>query len=166
MPTPRQFGIIHKYAKAARLDEASYRSLLKETTGRPSSKGMTNAQFDLAMAAIEGALFARVAAGKCPDPDWIQNEYHWRQRVPAAGFANTRLLHRLRELWALLCDYLPASDRCDAYLAGIIRQSTGREIHNLLQEGRLSWTAIPASAASLAITALQDRLQHAVKVPA
>jgi len=166
MPTPRQFGIIHKYAKAARLDEASYRSLLKEATGRPSSKGMTNAQFDLAMAAIEGALFARVAAGKCPDPDWIPNEYHWRQRLPAAGYANTRLIHRLRELWALLCDYLPDADRCDAYLAGIIRQATGREHHAPLVDGRLTWTAIPSTSASLAITALQDRLLHAVKVPA
>jgi hypothetical protein len=161
--TRSQYAVIHKYAKAAGLGEAEYRQTLKDATGKVSSKGMTNAQFDRAMATIEARLFDRVAAGKVPDPDWIQNEYHWRQRLPRDGFANTRLTHRLRELWNLLQDYLTTDHRTDAYLAAIIEKASGRPIPDLLQGGSLSWTAIPATSASLAITALQDRLTHAVK---
>lgn len=161
--TRSQYAVIHKYANAAGLGQAEYRQTLKDATGQTSSKGLTNAQFDRAMATIEARLFERVAAGKVQDPDWIQNEYHWRQRLPRDGFANTRLTHRLRELWHLLQDYLTPDHRTDDYLAAIIQKATGRPIPDLIQDGRLSWAALPATAASLAITALQDRLTHAVK---
>lgn len=160
--TPAQYGKIHAYKKAAGLQDKEYRDVLKASTGKVSSKQFTEADFDRAMAAIEAVLFDRVAAGRVRDPDWIQNPCHWRLRLPREGYANTRLIHTLRERWALLTDYLPDSERCDLYLAGIIRQATGRDIPGLVQDGRLSWASIPAAAAGLAITAINDRLANAV----
>ena len=160
--TQAQYAKIHAYKKAAALQDPEYRQILKASTGKASSKLFTESDFDRAMAAIEAVLFDRVAAGRVRDPDWIQNPCHWRLRLPREGYANTRLIHALRERWSLLLDYLPDSERCDLYLAGIIRQATGRDVPGLVQDGRISWTCIPAAAAGLSITAINDRLAHAV----
>jgi ferredoxin len=148
----KQLGMLHRYPALARLSDGERRSILLRETGSATSKGLTQEQFERAMAAFEAALWQRVDAGIVPDPRLcpvcgrpLQATHschgacpegcvaaanvtawtrdHWRKKVISAGFSNSRQTWKLRRYWEMLCDYLPESKRLDVYLAAIVAQS-------------------------------------------
>ena len=155
---PQQIKLVHIYKTAARLDDKTYRNILRDRAGVSSTThhGMDQAGFEAVMAALETKLFIRVAAGQAVNPigksRHIRCEDYWRSRLPANGFATSRQLHRINQLWDNLAPHLPGSQQSLTYLAGVIRKATGRDVPYA--------TLMDTEAASL-IDALSDRLDYA-----
>lgn len=189
----KQIAILHAYPKLAGLSEPDRRDVMRRHSGCASASEDLWEQhtFENAMAAFETILWTRVATGVCKDPrlcrqcgrrlvrlqhgygecpegcekrkvySWDMN--YWRSKVTMPGVANSRLVHKVRELWAMLCDYLPADERTDRYLHGIIEQATNRASPLLILGGQIQWDRLSPEEANFAIEALKDRLRNAVK---
>lgn len=155
--------LLHEYARAAHLNDPTYRNYLRAHAGVKSAadRAMSQSGFEATMAALETVLFQRVAAGEIPSPlgvsRYIRAEFYWRKKLPQTGFINSRQAHKINELWASLTGHLPPGQSSGAYLAGIILKATGRDV------GFLSLTQ--PEAASL-IDALQNRLAHCISASA
>jgi len=151
---------IHIYKGAARMSEPTYRNMLRASAGVASSADprMTQSGFDLLMAALEAFLFSRVHEGLVPDPigsnKYIRSETHWRDKLPKAGYINSRQHHRIRMLWDHLKRYLPEAKHTDTYFGGIIAKCVGRstQLYNLTNQE-----------AGHVIDALRDRIGYAVR---
>lgn len=157
----QQKAIIHEYSRAARLGDATYRRILRSSSGCAScaDRSFTQAGFDAVMAALETVLFQRVEAGEVPDPvglsRYVHEEFYWRRKLPRAGFITSRQAHRLRSLWSQLQEHLHPSQRSAEYLAGIIAKATG-----LRDVGFMS---LSSRDAACLIDALEDRLSYAIR---
>lgn len=154
--------LLHVYAQAAALDDPTYRNHLREAAGCVSAADPTFSQagFEAAMASLETVLWQRVLARQVPDPRaqgnrYIRAEFHWRDRLPRQGLINSRQAYRIQGLWTALCNWLPEEQRSVVYLAGIIRQATGRP--------DLYLSGLTEHQAAQLIDALKDRIAHAVK---
>lgn len=155
--------LLHIYADAARLDDPTYRSCLREHAGVVSAADPDFSQhgFDHSMAALETVLFERVHRGMVTNPlgknRYIRDETHWRDRLPRRGHLNTRQVYKINELWTRLQEYLDPAQRNLLYLTGIIRKATGK-----LDSG---FSALTSSEAENLIDALKDRLSYAIANP-
>jgi hypothetical protein len=188
----QQLYLMHEYPRLARLSEPERRDLLKRKTGVAScaDPSIKQRDFEVFMAAAETLLWRHVHDGEIPDPrtccgkalirnprDWRRgrcpacgrdrrvccwSETYWRDKQIRPGLASTRQIHRLRNLWDLLKDYL-GPQPTDAYLACIIAKSAGRRLELLDTDQKLMWNELPSWSAHMAIEALQDRLKYAVK---
>jgi len=163
----KQKGLIHKYAKLARLSRAEYEGLLTETARVETSCRLDQVGFDLIMPVLEAILWDRIDAGIVPDPHVRGahiERFHWRNKAPKEGMADSRHCHKIKVLWGLLMDYLPETARNDAYLAGIISKVSGINRHDLLgADATIAWEKVPNNAARLAIEAIKDRLTYSVR---
>jgi hypothetical protein len=153
--------MLHVYARAGRIPEAQYRGILRARAGVASAADpdMTHAGCDAALAALEAALWDRVQRGAVPDPrphKYIRDPYHYRRRNPGRGMVNSRHMHKIRQLWALLQDYLPPDRRGADYLAGIVAHASGRPLCEM------GLSALTAAEAHHTIEALKDRLHNAI----
>jgi hypothetical protein len=152
--------LLHIYADAARLDDPTYRSYLREHAGVSSAadRGFSQHGFDCAMAALETVLFERVHRGMVTNPQgkshYIHTETHWRDKLPRHGHINTRQVNKINELWTRLQEYLLPEQCTQEYFEGIIHQSTHREIELY---------SLGAHQAGYVIDALKDRLYWALK---
>jgi hypothetical protein len=194
MISPREKAFLHIYPDLAHMSDQDRRDVLTHAAGVDSSSnpGMSHDGVDRAMAAYEAILWARVDRRVVPDPRacavcgrplrhagggvgecpegcgsrkvhaWSRD--YWRKRLPAGHGANSRQIWKLKELWSLLRDYLPESDRTDAYLAGIISNSVAGDFEQLLESGNsLAWHRLTANQTNVAIEAIKDRLRYAVR---
>ena len=180
-----QKGLLHIYPDYAELSDPDRRNVLAEKAGVASSadRQMTQAGFEKAMAAYEAILWHRVDEGIVADPRdcrrcasrmlrgrkkdycpacgehrkvYAWSRTHWRDKLPDAGQANSRQLHKVRELWGLLTDFLPEQKCNERYLGAIAAKACGRAAPILLHN-------LSRHQAHLTIEALKDRLRHAVK---
>lgn len=158
MISNQQKSLLHKYARAARLQEPIYRSILKAHAGVASAADpdMTQSGFEGAMAALETVLWERVAAGDAAPPARIARDY-WRRRADrnTPGRVNSRQYHKIMQIWAQLGEWMPDGSRTPEYFAGIIHRATGKN--------DIGVTALSASQAWSVIEALKDRLSHAIR---
>jgi hypothetical protein len=188
MISSREKALLHVYPAAAGLDDVHRREIMQRNSGCVSAadREFTQEGFELTMAAYEAILWDRVERGEAVDPrkcracgrvlrrvaatigecpegcgrrsvcSWSTT--YWRSRIPSVGSANTRQLWKLRELWSLLQDYLPETDRSDAYLAAVIAHASGSPVRcPFIIE------TITTRQAHLAIEAIKDRLSYAVR---
>ena len=158
----RQKALLHIYKDAADLRDHTYRDLLQRHSGCRSAadKMFSQAGFEEAMAALETILFDRVARGIVPDPianghRHIRKATHWRDRLPARGYINSRQVHRITDLWQTLLSYLPPDKQTDAYFGRIITRATGKS--------DLGVGALTSHQAGMVINALKDRLTYAIR---
>lgn len=162
MITTAEKRLIHIYAQAAQLSQPTYRSLLEAQTGKLSSADpdFTHHDADNVLICLETLLFQRVDAGQIPDPvaagnRWIRDRHHFRRRAQGPGRITTRQAHRIETLWAQLVPHLPPDQQTPAYLAAILAHATGK--------CDIGITALTKRHAACLITALQDRIAHAIK---
>lgn len=156
-----QKRLVHEYARAARMEEATYRNYVRSEAG-VSSVGdprMSQAGFERLMARLEEFLFQQVDAGKVPDPIGvhrrIRDRFHWRNRLPRDGGINSRQAYMIQERWTRLSSFLPEDKRTIDYLAGIVRRATWRPVDNNPSTWHLT-----ATEADKILDALQDRLSY------
>ena len=158
----KQKSWIKRYQRMADLPDHDYRALLNARAGVTSCTQLDQNGYDKVMAGLETVLFERVDAGHVPFPRGIGRNY-WRKRLTARGGCNSRLRYTLERWWRMLTDYLPESERNEAYLAGIIRHAIGWNGPVAWFNGEhLVWERLHAENARLAIEAIKDRLRHAV----
>ena len=156
-----QKALIHIYKNAAQLPEQTYRDLLLRIAGVPSAadRRFSQGAFDHVMAALETVLFQRVHARQVPDPRRsvrrIGKEYYWRERCPATGYANSRQVNRIMQLWTQLTEFLPDGQCAPDYLARVVHKATGRHVPGLQH--------LKSNEAGHIIDALKDRLSYAIK---
>lgn len=160
----KEKALLHIYADAAGLNDATYRSYLRSAAGVDSaaSPSFTQAGFEAAMASLETVLFQRVEAGEVPDPRgrsrYIQEEFYWRKKLPRKGGITTRQAHQIESLWSQLCQFLPEDARSSDYQARIVARATGQSADHASGTSLLR-----AHEAANLIDALTDRLSHAIK---
>ena len=161
-PRSRQNIILQTYRRAAGLEDADYRRILKSAAGVNSSKSpdLTQSGYDRVMSAIETVLWQRVDAGIVPDPvkadsSTIRSRDYWRKKNPDPARINSRQVYKINRLWEQLCPLLPPRQRNTAYFAGIVSKATARDDVGL--------AALSSQDAWNVIEALQDRLKYAVK---
>lgn len=160
MISHRQKFLLHHYARLAGISDATYRRALLSCAGVRSAADadMTQRGFERAMAALEVMLSERVAQGVVLSP--VGRDRHvaaidyWRGRVPRDGYANTRQIHRIHQLWGLLSDTLPEPDRWIGYLLRIVTRAIGRSAPSDLVQ-------LTAAESGWVIDALSDRLAYA-----
>ena len=191
--TDREKALLHIYPDLAGMNDLERRDVLRRSTGAVSSAdpAVTQEGFERAMAAYETVLWDRVDRGQVKDPRlctkcgrplqasvngmgtcregcetrkvYAWSRDYWRQRLPRDHAANSRVLWKLRQLWDLAQDYLPESDRTDAYLAGICCKAAKRgSPAALLISCQIQRDKVSAQQAHGGIEALKDRLAHAV----
>jgi hypothetical protein len=89
MPTGQQIKVIHVAARQVGLDDAAYRLVLKNVTGKESSKDLDNRGIEDLLAVFEDLGWR--------DPG--RAETYWRDKVSLRGrFAGARLVFRINEL--------------------------------------------------------------------
>jgi len=153
--------LVHLYASAAHIDDATYRNFLRCCAGVSSSADQKFPQsgFDDLMAALEGELQKRVEAGDVPNPckrgSRIRNMTYWQSRRPSRGSINSRQAWRIKKLWASLRPLLPPENHTVEYLCRIIYKATGKR--------DTGYSALTVSESNALIDALTDRLNHAEK---
>jgi hypothetical protein len=160
MISPQQIKVLHIYAHAAGLNDATYRSYLREHAAVNSSTdpAMDQAGFETTLASIEAVLWDRVDRDLAPIPTspWIKPRGHWQGRR-RGGLCTTRQLWLIGDLWRRLQPYLHPDARDAAYLLGIIEHAVGR---------RVGYQDLTVRDAGALIDALRDRLQYALHAPA
>ena len=164
MLTRKNKMMIGIYRRAANLDEAEYRQLLKTHSGCVSSteSGFTQTAFDRVMAALERQLFLRVDHKAVQNPiglsEHIRRRDYWQRRLAStqAGLCNTRQQYLIRESWGILAGSKgysnPNSPDAIAYLSGIVRKATGLD--------QVGHDALTSAQAAAVIDAIKDRLNH------
>lgn len=154
-----QKKLIHLYARAADLDEVTYRNYLRACAGVSSAADpkFDQAGFEEVMSQIERELESRADRGEVPDPvrpgGRIRNLRYWRSRRPAAGMINSRQAWRIEKLWRDLQPMIPEENRNVNYLCRIVHKATGKR--------DIGYAALSAAEANSLIDALTDRLNHA-----
>jgi hypothetical protein len=154
-----QKSLIHLYARAARLDDATYRNYLRACAGVSSAADPKFPQggFDDLMAALERELAGRADRGEVPDPvrpgGRIRNLTYWQSRRPSRGVINSRQAWRIQKLWTDLQPLIPPEHRTVDYLCRIVHKATGKR--------DTGYAALTASEANALIDALTDRINHA-----
>ena len=115
---PRQLLRWGQYLKFCGMTQQQGNELLYKVTGLMSAEapGLVQQDFDQAMAEIESLLDDKISAAEVAMPGGIDLHF-WRQRNPA-GMANRRETRKIKQLWSVLCDYLPESDRNEDYMYG------------------------------------------------
>ena len=168
MISKREKYWIHQYARWARMNQPEYRDLLKRVSGKTScaDRAFSHEDVDRVMAALETILWHRIDEGIVTKPVRNVQRFYWRHKCPHDGMINSRLRYKLDRLWNLLADYLPAEQRNDRYLAGIMAKDAGVNPSTFLDGDRIAWHRIPAECARIAVEALKDRLKYAVRAPA
>jgi len=196
MISPQEKALLHIYPDLARISDPDRREILMHAAGVTSSSDpvMNHAGCESAMATYEAILWDRVDQGVIPDPRlckkclrpmnhvgggmgecpegcgkykiyaWTRD--YWRKRLPAPHGANTRQIWKLREIWTILQDYLPESDRNERYLAGIIAKCSkiGVNPQALMESERsIAWHRLTSQQVHLATEAVKDRLHYAIK---
>lgn len=160
--TNSQKALLALYRGAADIGELRYRTLLDHHAGVLSARdgGWTQSAFDQVMSALETILEERITAGEVPDPrqtaSKIRSLTYWRRRLPNMGRANSRHLHKIRELWAILRQqdhHLHGAT--DAYLLAMASRTAARPVPDL-------HLLTDREAANL-IEALKDRLAYAYR---
>lgn len=189
----KSIAFLHTYPKLAGLSDPDRRDILRRHTGCASASddGFYKHTFEAAMAAYEAVLWQRVELGVVPDPRactkcgrrlvrakglvgecpegcetrrvqaWEPR--YWRRNITAPGMASSAAVHKLRELWGILADYLPEADRHETYLFSILKHAHSPLAKDVLQGGQIQWERVPAVACGLGIEAVKDRLKHQVK---
>lgn len=156
----RQKALLHIYAGAAGINQATYRNILTRCAGAVTAADPHFSQggFDRCMAALEAILFDRVRQNAAPNPighnRHIRSEYYWRRRAPAPGAINSRQLHEINSLWARLCEWLDPAQCTPAYVLGIAARATGRPVESIAH--------LRGHEAASLLDALRDRLGHAI----
>lgn len=119
----RQLARWYQYCGFCNLTKEKGNELLYKITGLMSAEapGLTQQDYDLAMAEIESYLEDKIAAAEVAMPKGIDMHF-WRQRNPH-GVANRREVRKIRQLWDELCEYLPEADRNENYMYGFIAQT-------------------------------------------
>lgn len=157
--TNKQKFMVHLYHKEAGLADQDYRGILYDATGCTSAAhlGLTQHDFDVTMARLEGVLWQRVEEGIVDRPDTrrISNLSYWRNRLPRHGEANSRQIHEVYDWWYKLQPYLPPEKRTKEYLRSIAAKATGRKVESIPQ--LMAWQA------GVVIEAVKDRLRWAIK---
>jgi len=161
-PRSRQNIVLQTYRRAAGLEDAGYRRILRENAGVNSSKSpdLTQSGYDLVMSAIETVLWQRVDLGEVPDPlktpgSIIRSRNYWRRRNPDPARINSRQIYKIEQVWNDLCRFLPVEKRNAGYFAAIVRKAVARS--------DVGVSALSSSDARLVVEALKDRLRHAVR---
>ncbi len=161
----KQLGLLHLYPAMAGISDADRRAILARFTGQPTSKGITQPQFEIVMAEFERVLWVGVDAGRIIDPRLCitcrrpmtringsiygdcpegcgpraviaWTRDHWRKRVIGDGRASSRQIWKLQRYWGLLEDCLPRDRQWQRYLAAIIAKgSQGRITSDALMDG-------------------------------
>ena len=154
----RQKLLLHIYARAARLDDPSYRNVLREFAGVSSARdpNFSQSAFERCMASLERTLFDRVADGMVPDPrpcPLTFSDGYWASKIPDQGKITTRQAFRISQLWAALASRLPPEKREPSYLLGIAAHAVRGSVPSL--DSLSSW------AADRLIDALKDRIRSA-----
>lgn len=167
MLTKGEYAKVHTYARLAGLNRIEYEDLVQRATGKRTTTEITHAGCDRVLAALEAVLFQRYDEGLLQPSSALKvqalDRYHYRKKLPRLGMANSRLRHKVEQLWNVLLDYLPEPDRNDVYLAAVMHVASGCDMRQIVGPDRkLVWSAIPAETARLTIEALKDRLSHAV----
>lgn len=170
MITKREIAAVHVYAGLAGLNRAEYLAILQRAAGVKTSKALNQDKFERVMAALEAALWYRVAEGIVADPrlqpgNSGMRTHYWRDRLPDRGTCNSRLRWQLEQTWTKLVLMLPPEDRHEGYLAAIIAHAGAIPTDGWLQAGAIVWDRVPYRAAYLAVNALNDRLHHAALHP-
>lgn len=153
-----QKHLVHRYARVAALPDQIYRAILGDATGCRSAKdpALTQRDFDVVMARLEGRLDAAIQEGVVRLPGWVRDLWYWRQRLTGPGQMNTRQAHSIRDdLWPKLCALLPEAERTPQYLAGIASKACGRRLDSVWECN--AWQA------GLVVDALKDRLRWALR---
>ena len=197
--TPKEKALLHIYPQLARISEADRRNMLQRSAGVVSAgdPALTQTGFERAMALYETVLWDRVDRGLAPDPRacpvcsrvmkpgragmgecpegcgarkvYAWSRDYWRKKLPSSGQANSRCIHKLRQLWAIIMDYLPEDQRTDAYLAGILyhaqpaRHRPESPKSMLESGGVMAWQRLTMTQSLVGIEALKDRLSYAVR---
>jgi hypothetical protein len=192
MITHREKALLHIYPKLAGLTEPERRRIMLGTADVYSCKqALTQRAFEDLMAAFETELWERVQSGQvmdprlcticntplarvhggygeCPDGCEVRKVYawqpdYWRKRlIPSQGIS-TRQVFKIKQLWALLVDYIPADQNSHHYLAGLAARMSHRQAHEYLAaDGTFTWEALTAADGHKLIEALKDRLLHAI----
>jgi hypothetical protein len=109
------------------------------------------------MARLEGVLWQRIEEGlvERPASTRINSLSYWRNRLPAAGEANSRQIHELYDWWYKLQPYLPPDKRDKEYLRAIAGKATNHNVRSIPD--------LRAWQAGVVIEALKDRLRWALK---
>jgi len=189
MITNKEKGLLHIYPGLAGLTDEERRRIMVNKIGVYTSRALDQAGFELAMAEFEKLLWSRVDAGAVVDPRlcrtcgtplrrlnngdgacpegcerrkvyaWTRD--YWAGKIPANRRANSRQIWKLKQLWNLLKDYLPAAEQTDSYLAGIIANAGETTVTRYLRAGQMNWKAVTSVVAHKSIEALKDRLKYA-----
>jgi hypothetical protein len=116
----RQLARWNQYLKFCALTKEKGNEFLYKITGLMSAEapGLTQQDYDQAMAEIESYLEDKIAAAEVAMPGGIDLHF-WRHRNPA-GFANRRETRKIKQLWAELCEYLPEPERTEDYMFGFV----------------------------------------------
>ena len=114
----RQLARWNQYLGFCNLAKEKGNELLYKITGLMSAEapGLTQQDYDQAMAEIESYLEDKIAAAEVAMPVGIDLHF-WRQRNPA-GLATRREIRLIRQKWAELCEYLPECDHNENYMYG------------------------------------------------
>lgn len=186
-------AMLHVYPALAGLSDSERRRIMLDHTGHYSARehAFSNQEYESVMAAFETVLWERVAVGRVADPRlcrvcgrplkvlkqgygacpegcerrkvYAWDPHYWRNRVIKPGCANSRLLHKLDQVWGLLLEYLHEDQRDDIYLAGIIAHAGGIDKRDILRDGRLDRPRLKSHHVTAAIEAIKDRLNYTVK---
>jgi hypothetical protein len=107
----REKMYVHIYRDLAGMKELRYRQLLQKYSGCESvaDRDFDPVHFRLVMAALEAALFERVASGEIPSPvgtsPYVRDEGFWRDeaaKVDPPGRITSAQVGKINELWNLL----------------------------------------------------------------
>lgn len=129
----REKMYVHIYRDLAGMKELRYRQLLLKYSGCESvaDRDFDPVHFRLVMAALEAALFERVAAGEIPSPvgtsPYVREETYWRkqaQKQDPPGQITSAQLGKINELWNLLRPSL-GEKWTPQYFAAIAARCTG-----------------------------------------
>ena len=161
MWSKREKALVHIYKAAAKLDDEEYREILFDATGARSAadRGLTQAEFEMAMASLEARLEYAINNGMVerPKKGRIRNLNYWRDRLPReTGRITDRQLNLICRLLKDLEPHVSAIQNEDAYLAGMVKKATGAGTHDNVIE-------LKVQEASALIDALKDRLAYARK---
>lgn len=156
----KQKFLLHHYARAAGINQPTYRQILRSRAGCASAadRQFSQSGFDRAMASLETILFQRVDEGHVPDPigadRYIRSRAYWRNKSGHGNLINSRQLHQIEQRFNQLREWLPRTKSDRDYLLRIVARSIGRhkQLHQLTQPE-----------AGFVLDALSDRLSYAIQ---
>lgn len=158
----REKMYVHIYRDLAGMPEMRYRQLLLKYSGCESvaDRDFDPVHFRLVMAALEAALFERVAAGEIESPigrnRYVRDDGYWRReasKVDPPGRITSGQVGKINELWNLLRPSL-GDKWTPSYFAAIAARCTG--------SSDIGRRPLNNREAKIVIDALQDKLTKAM----